>query len=386
MVFRRWLYAVFVALAVAGMSTCNGNMLLDIDSGAAPRGATLEEIGLRGIWMVGGQRSNYTSEYPYHADLVSALDLYDPLTNEWYQAVTQLPLPVTFAGAAAFAGKIYVSGGFDSSGTARNELQVYDVATGTWSFGTSLPEPRAMHQLVYLDGYLYAMHGTNVNQDSLWTYRNQALRYEVATEAWMARYQLGYMDSAVASIGGIIHYIGGRNSATASYSYHEGYWPQLLPATTDTNTSSTTEVVITLLYPGCDAFVAADGSAYILLTGGIAGNLAGTTKTNPFNGLSTPSTQLDSNLRYLKAPYETPAAWITYASSTLPAGRAFNVAKVVEDKLYVFGGTTVLPVPSASSDVFVLDLAGFPGSGNSYTAGPPMPSSRFGHQAVRNIE
>ena len=114
--------------------------------------------------------------------------------------------------------------------------------------------------------------------------------------------------------------------------------------------------------------------------------MAGTTKTNPFNGLSTPSTQLDSNLRYLKAPYETPAAWITYASSTLPAGRAFNVANVVEDKLYVFGGTTVLPVPSASSDVFVLDLAGFPGSGNSYTAGPPMPSSRFGHQAVRNIE
>jgi hypothetical protein len=58
--------------------------------------------------------------------------------------LSPLPIPVADNYAmAALAGKVYVFGGALDSNTVTGEVQIYDIATDTWSFGQPMPTPRA---------------------------------------------------------------------------------------------------------------------------------------------------------------------------------------------------------------------------------------------------
>ena len=130
------------------------------------------------IYIIGGAAisPNYSNW------VVNLVQIFDPKTNQW---TTGKPLPtgVFAAGACATSGllapeRIYVVGGnpwylpwqtsgvLSPHGTTLN--QIYDPATGNWSFGASLPEPRWQCSLVNIDDTLFVVGGENgPNDDSL---------------------------------------------------------------------------------------------------------------------------------------------------------------------------------------------------------------------------
>ncbi len=376
--------AVLLALVLSGFSGCDGDLLFNFIN--EPRvSVDYAAIGLRGIWLVGGMKTTYKTSYPYDAELVDQLDLYDPDTDTWYAAVARLPVPVAFAGVSAYQGKIYVTGGWDVKGRVRDILQIYDIQTGTWTEGLFMPRPRAAHTLVAVDGYLYATAGSWVNQEASFYPSTSILRYDVANAAWLERAGFAYAEGVVVPFGGMIHSIGGRSSYTAVANYHDRLIPNPLGADL---ASTTTEVVLQRIYSAADAFVAGDGSAYVLLSGGLYAALGGTTHAFLFNYLTnTPSTSMSNAFLFLKVPFENPpSSWLSsFAAGNLPAPRAFHQMVVAGNKAYLFGGTTTLPVPSPSADLVILDLTDFPASG-SQSQGAPLPVGRIGHAAVRNVE
>ncbi len=371
-------------LFAAGLLSCNGNLLFDVDSGTPRLDPRPLEAYERAIWIVGGQSSTYIGTAPdYSADLVSQVDVFDPVTETWYPAVTQVPIPVTFAGVAGYNGKLYVSGGWDATGTVRSIHQIYDLASDTWSTGTPLPVNRAGHELIAVDGsFLFATNGFAGNIDAPWANQNVWYRYTIDPGTWVYRVAYGYTDMSFAQVGGIIHTIGGRTSATAIASYHEGYWPNPTYVS-DTTTSATVEVLLQRLSAASSSWQSPGGSTYLLTAGGITGAaLTVTPAAYLFRGLTSTSAALSPLISYLEAPFEAPKTWVNHTAS-LPQGQAFGTAVTAQDKLYVFGGTTALPTPIGSDAVQVFDLDGFPGAVVSVTAGPAMPVGRFGHRAVQ---
>ncbi|MCP4050447.1 MAG: hypothetical protein GY730_07055 [bacterium] len=78
----------------------------------------------------------------------------------WYRK-TPLTSPITAGySAAAIDRKIYITGG-SQSGSQINTLNIYDVATNSWSTGASMPSERSNHGSVAINGKLYVT-GTTI--------------------------------------------------------------------------------------------------------------------------------------------------------------------------------------------------------------------------------
>ncbi|MBC6989261.1 malectin domain-containing carbohydrate-binding protein [Hymenobacter sp. BT491] len=87
--------------------------------------------------------------------------VYDPATNTW-SYIADMPFPVTHAGIAVDGTKVYVAGGFlsgQSGGPNSDKLQIYDVATNTWSQGTPLPTKSGGNALVRIGRKLHSFGG-----------------------------------------------------------------------------------------------------------------------------------------------------------------------------------------------------------------------------------
>jgi hypothetical protein len=71
--------------------------------------------------------------------LLASLQAFDPAVQTWTQ-LGPPPVPV-FGGVASFIdGKLYLSGGFDSTDfTGSTALQIYDPASNTWTLGPPVP-------------------------------------------------------------------------------------------------------------------------------------------------------------------------------------------------------------------------------------------------------
>ena len=84
------------------------------------------------------------------------------------------PVALTEISAAAHAGRIWVAGGMDASGTAVSRVMIYDPGSGAWSDGPSLAEP-VHHAALVSDGdtlYLiggFAGAGANRPTDAVWS-------------------------------------------------------------------------------------------------------------------------------------------------------------------------------------------------------------------------
>jgi N-acetylneuraminic acid mutarotase len=90
------------------------------------------------IYVVSGLVDNLAPSGPA---LTNVTEVYDPSTNVWTTA-EQIPTPVFSYASAALDGKIYVAGGEKQAGEQSpftSALQIYDVATNSWSTGKSLP-------------------------------------------------------------------------------------------------------------------------------------------------------------------------------------------------------------------------------------------------------
>jgi len=76
------------------------------------------------------------------ADPDGTIVRYDIDTNSWSPA-GNLAVPVTDATATTVGGLVYIFGGCDSTGNAVSTVQIYDPRTQTTTLGTPMPSPRS---------------------------------------------------------------------------------------------------------------------------------------------------------------------------------------------------------------------------------------------------
>jgi len=131
------------------------------------------------------------------APLLSSAEVYDPLANAWSATPTGLHTP-RFAHSATLLpdGSVLVAGGTGrrsagGSDRALSSTELFDPATGTWTAGALMTEPRSGHQAVLLpDGRVLVVGGVVLTGG-----RPVALAYcelfDPATGGWTPTGELG---------------------------------------------------------------------------------------------------------------------------------------------------------------------------------------------------
>ena len=123
------------------------------------------------IYQVGGIRpGNATSDALYH---------YNASQNIW-ESLADLPIPLRAMGVACYQGHIYVAGGLVN---AMNRLYIYDIPTNTWQRGTDLPNNTGGAHLGAWDGKLYLAGGSRLG-GLPYTPIARVDVYDIATNTW----------------------------------------------------------------------------------------------------------------------------------------------------------------------------------------------------------
>jgi hypothetical protein len=338
----------------------------------------------RGIWLVGGLRAQSITT---STNTCSTIDLYDPVTNNWYSDVATVPTPVSFAAVVAYQGQIFILGGFTNTGigAVTGLVQIYDVANGTWDTGAPMPNARANHSAVVINGAIYVLRGTTGTYNTGWLVTGaptNALLYYIASDSWAPTGTLiadsAYSNKPAVAYTDVIYYLGGKtNNTTGLSALTEGF------STSYNLVTTVTEVGLPAARVGMSAvlYTEPSGIVNIFVIGGFSA--LNSTQCYLFNTLAatTTATNLFQSLRY---PFSTaPSSWTTYTLDNLPASLAFGSAIISGTTLYHFGGAlySAPSTVSAQSVVYTYNLGTFP-SGLWASLGAVMPQPRFGHTAV----
>lgn len=154
-------------------------------------------------------------------------EVYDPATDSWSN---KTPAPTVRAEltAAEHGGKIYVLGGRHIGVLNTNEI--YDVATDAWSTGAPMPTARAGLTSAALGNKIYAIGGRDSTTPRSGTVLGTVEVYDIATDTWtaVAPLKVARSDLVAVAHGGKIYAIGGWNG-TSQMATMEIYDP-----TTDT--------------------------------------------------------------------------------------------------------------------------------------------------------
>ncbi len=107
---------------------------------------------------------------------VSLMEMYDTATDRW-AAAPDMPTPRFVPSSGVVNGRIYVAGGATSQGPASSQeermrnrrplsaVEVYDPATGRWTTGADLAEPRGWLSASTVNGKLYVIGGRSLAPD-----------------------------------------------------------------------------------------------------------------------------------------------------------------------------------------------------------------------------
>jgi len=144
-------------------------------------------------------------------DNLGPLQRYDPGLDAW---TLLAPLPVAVAtehGVAEHGGKIYVVGGRLASvpcgGAEVNDLQIFDIQSGTWSTGAPLPMPLSDSAADSVGNHIYVFGGCSGGVP-----QSTTLIYDIASDSWSSGAPLpeaGVIDPATGRCGNKMHVIGG---------------------------------------------------------------------------------------------------------------------------------------------------------------------------------
>jgi hypothetical protein len=386
---RRTIIALILCLIFTMMSGC-GN-LLEM-TGVEPN---LEQK-LRGIWMVGGLSGNLINS------TIAGIDLYDPVTDRWFPNITPLPTPVSFAGAVSLGGKIYVIGGFNSSGAVVNYTQIYDVNTNTWLTGTgtgpviALGQNRANINAINVSNKIYILGGTTTDATLVYAGSTQIYEFVPSTSApygvWSLKtaaitavatarsdfLMLGYDD--------IVYFLGGRSAAFAipATLTNEGLVASLANQATVQFTAGA-EVLIPLPISAAAGrtgiagalYDPSNGPALMFTIGGFT--VLGTAGGGNYVFYNLTGAQTPSNsFQYLTAPFtNNPPGWQNAPNYTYALG--FMSAALYGSTVYCFGGASSAS-SGGSTYTASYDISNLPAG--SWAARSQMPTARFGHAAV----
>ena len=94
--------------------------------------------------------------------------------------MTTLPVPVGQDSVGSWAGKLYVAGGFVGGTSITSTLQIYDIASNTWTFGPSMPASVEAAAGATLNGKFYVIGGDDYSTSS----QRTTFIFDIATNTW----------------------------------------------------------------------------------------------------------------------------------------------------------------------------------------------------------
>src|SRR5437667_8754192 len=118
------------------------------------------------IYLLGGEDQNFNT--------TATLWRYDPISNTYNTSLPSYAIPTYFHACAYLNGKIYRIAG-RAIGTDFH-VEVYNIATNTWSMAANYPFANHSLMAVALGGYIYA-GGGNGSPTKTW-------RYDPSTDTW----------------------------------------------------------------------------------------------------------------------------------------------------------------------------------------------------------
>jgi len=332
----------------------------------------------RGIWLLGGLSGNSFGA------TVAAVDLYDPVTDSWYGALTSVPVPVSFAAYAAYGGKLYVIGGFDTSGILRDLVQIYDTASGTWSNGEAMIYPRANITAAVCSGKIYILGGsTGVNATAGWVGSTTTQEYNMAGNTWTVSALTAFGTAGTErfsyAYNNVVYNFGGRTTFNGLVTTHDGYVPSF-----NLLLSTSTEVVLPAARAGLSGAVYApsNNDAFVMMIGGASALSA----PNSFVRDGVVSATLTNTVYCLAAPFMTPSVWRTATTpypDTIAFGSAVVSTAMSPARIYQFGGintfsTSTIGLDNCNWSAVPDSTAAWATAWTSVT----MPRGRWGHGAV----
>lgn len=107
---------------------------------------------------------------------------YDPAEDQFIDGVADAPVAMSFPGAAAVNGKIYVAGGHDGSGWSKRTDE-YDPATNMWTRKQDRPIEAIEHMTCECNGKLYTVGG-HVGPGGSGGNSNLFYSYDPTTDTW----------------------------------------------------------------------------------------------------------------------------------------------------------------------------------------------------------
>lgn len=162
------------------------------------------------IFRIGGAEHNETTTS-------AKVICYDPLTGAVEERASMRENRVHHA-AIYTNSKIYVFGGRGGSGNSvnRNSLEIYDIASDTWSAGASMPEAKQAMAAALAGNKIYVFGGICKAAAGPDVYTGTAEVYDIAANTWsaIASLPIPMASSQGTAHNGKIYLCGGRTSAT----------------------------------------------------------------------------------------------------------------------------------------------------------------------------
>ena len=259
------------------------------------------------IYLLGGVDQNFNT--------TATLWRYDPISNTYNTSLPSYTIPTYFHACAYLNGKIYRIAG-RAIGTDFH-VEVYDIATNTWSMAANYPFANHSLMAAALDNYVYA-GGGNASPSNAW-------RYDPSTDMWTA----------------IADLPAGR-SAAASGAYN-GRW---ILAGGDVNFAISTSAIAwdPATNTWCDLPNMVQARDY--LAGATAVHAPTGQSFYAVAGASAPGTGTDDNQQYIEQGFDTPTPTPTTTSTATPSITATATATAI---VTATATTTATVTPTATS-------------------------------------
>jgi len=148
------------------------------------------------------------------------VDIYDIATDTW-TAGAPMPNARYWIDGGAIGNYIYLAGGYDTA--ARSDLQIYDVTANSWFTGTAMPAARYEYAAVVLDGRYYVIGGYDGS-----TYYATMWAYDPVSNSWdttLPSMTVPRRWHSAAVIGGKIYVAGGWTTGGVGTRVVEVYDP-----------------------------------------------------------------------------------------------------------------------------------------------------------------
>ena len=170
------------------------------------------------IYVIGG----FDPSYYWSAD--PTVEIYNIATNTWSNG-TPLPTGCSWASGVSLNGTIYVLGGVGSD--YFNMMQIFDPSTNAWTSGPSFAGGRYLCAATTYNGKIYLIGGDSWETGSDVVY-NDIQVYDPATSTWTSKTPMSTptTDLSAVALGGKIYVFGG-NALARVYDINSDSWQDI---------------------------------------------------------------------------------------------------------------------------------------------------------------